>query len=909
LAVKNQSFFTLKFDSHRIIKSKNNLEIDLYNARRNNEVIRVGDCALFREIRRVKNIEFSAENLQKLEKNKKKLLKKTNNSENREEIIRLDALIDEILYIPEIITVKFSDVRHYKKIIDNNGFIINGKRFKRLLCSAGHARRSTVWFAAEEIYNDLINFLECGRDLNYEVNPNKFNSYFALATSGTTPVSRCNFVVVPDYILNKPVTLDYFVPNEEEKTDPTFDVRNTIEENNVFDGQGLISPNQAQAWSEELEIDWIPSAFIFRGAWMKGLLVTFDFHALAQQEGIKKIFDIYGVEHWVDSIEIIFSESQFKMAGGYGSLDEYNDACKRHHFGWGVTRYTPQTDKIMATTTYQYLQALDIEDEKIPEICKDTVDWLKDVSGLSWEKAVLFLIGENRLSEISKDWINRFQDPMIKSLIYEPKLINDSHIKKHLLRIMNKKIRESYTGVLNVDGNYEFVVNDPYAQAQHAFGLPVTGLLKENEFYSNYWNKEGVEKVSCFRSPMTWRSEHLVLNLVNSEELKKWYEYQYSNIIFNIFGNDLVRLSGADVDGDIVMTTPSFIDCHFEDYNIPAYERKTAGKEIINHDKLWIADTLSFGSKIGLVTNFGTTLFALLSSCEIGSAEYNLVLNRLKTCNVLQSCQIDKTKGIAVYDIPDWWDKWNKDGEPEKDNLYNSILCRQRPYFMRYVYPQTYGKKYKKHLEVYNSISSMRHKVHFRELINKKNKSEDEKQLIDDFYHYSPLLETDSIMNNICRYMEKEVKEIKVSVRDRSKFDHKVLMSYDAKIDQSDIDKMTDIYRYYNSYRRSKYDGIYDTETSEQFYIELKKDAFRKISNNGNELANLAVEICYHVFHNASKDFAWKLFGQEIFENIIANKMGFFEIPVLNDGGDIKYLNKSYKMTRIDIDDNRIDEY
>ena len=900
--VKNQSFFILKFASDRLRNARYNIDIDLYNARRNNELIRIGDSALLREIRRIKNIEFSTEILRENEKNKRNLSKKANNSENRRQIVELENKIDAVLYVPELISIAFSDVRHYRKIIDNGGFTVNGKKYIRLLCGAGHARRSTVLFCMEEYFDRLVEFMECGRDPDYKVNPNKFNSYFALATSATNPVSRCNFVVVPDLEVDKQVSVDCFIATAEEDTDPTFEARTVAQKCNIFDGQGLISKGHAQVWAGDLGLDWIPSAFIFRGAWSKGLLVTFDFHELAQREGVKKIKDIYGVEHWIDDIDIILSMSQFKMAGGYESMEAYSSACKKYNFGWGVSRYSPKADKTIATTTYQYLQAMHIEDNQIPEICESTIAWLKDISGMDWVQAILFLIGENYLGEVKSDWLNKFQEPLIKALILEPQLINDTHVKKHLLRLINKKIRESYMGVLNVRGNYQFIVNDPYAQAEHSLGLPVKGLLQKGCHYSNYWNKLGVSEVSCFRSPMTWRSEQLVLNLQDNYDLQYWYgDSQYSNIIFNIYGDDLMRLSGADVDGDIVMTTPSFVDCHYKNYSIPTYERKDAIKQVISHDQLWFADTLSFGSKIGLITNYGTTFFSMLSLFEEDSKEYGLLINRLKVCNVMQNMQIDKTKGIIVYDVPTWWDKWNKNGDSEKVDLYNSILCRQRPYFMRYVYPQSYGKNYKKHLEVYDSLSQMRHKMSFKDLMNKENKNESELKLIDDFYHYSPVIETKSTMNNICRHMESQVQELKHNVRDRTRFNYRVLMGFDVEHDDRLIQKMVGVYQQYSAYRRNKHDGTYDTTTPEQFFRELKKDAYQKISSNGRELANLAVEVCYNIFPKTSKDFVWKLFGKEVVDNIMENTMGFFEIPVLNEGGNIEYLGKKYSLERIDL--------
>ena len=630
-----------------------------------------------------------------------------------------------------------------------------------------------------------------------------------------------------------------------------------------------------------------PSAFIFRAAFSKGLLVVFDFHKLAQEHGVKKITDIYGKEHWLDDIEVVLSESQFKLAKAYADLSEYNRMCEQTGFGWGVSRYTPKNDKVSTTTTYQYLQSINITKEKIPSICQPTIDWIENVSGLNWKDVLIFLLGEiESFEQADFDQL----DYLAKAIMLEPECMKDSFIHKKLLRLLNKKIKESYTGVLKIDGNYQFIISDPYAQAEWLLGLPVVGILNKGYAYSHFWNEVLIDRVSCFRSPMTWRSEHIVLPLDSREN--EWYTHLYSGIVMNIYDDWLMRLSGADLDGDIVMTTPLFTTCHYEGLNIPTYHRQTADKVPIKADDLWKSDTLSFGSKIGIITNIETTFFSLLPLFK-GTEMEKILINRIKACNIYQNMQIDKTKGITISPLPDWWDKWQKEGT--NADVYNTLLARQRPYFFRYVYSE-WNKKYTHHLNSYENICIVKFGYNLATLLEKQDLSELEQKVKTDFVKYSPLLDTDCSMNQICHYMEKNVKEIKTNQRNIS-FDFSIYMNPYIIIDQTKLAQMNELFEKYKSYLRSSYDTtncLENEEFSRDDYIKvLEKEAYR-ISSNLSELTNLLIVTCYGHGEN-SKEFCWKMFGAKgIIENLTKRCRGFIQIPLLDDSGMYQYLGKNY---------------
>lgn len=536
--LKLQSFFILKFNSSRLRDCNYKIDnITLDQARQNGEVIRLGDSELLRKIRRIRNSNFSQNELDSLLRAKKK--RKSNSAINEQ--------IDKLLYIDDIITIEFDDSRHYKTIINKGGVWINGKKYVRLLAGAGMTRRSTVMFIDEEIEKEVKQFLDCDRDANYKIVPSKYNAYVALASSSSWRVSEPNFVVIPDCEVERLIDVDFLNESSDKSKDPVVlpkKIKSTV---NLFDGQGIISPELSKKWAKELSIDYLPSEWIIRAPFLKGLLATFDFALFAEEHGIDYITDVYGDKHKIKDIECLVSVSQFKLYKAYKNTEDYKQKCRDNNFSWSVTRPSPRESKTFGFSTYQYLQNLNIEShEQIESLCKKTLDWFKNITGDDWIYTTLFLMGDIDKDRIDDDWFDKIDNPLLQSLLLEPKLINDKQIQQKVQRLINKKIKESYLGVLLLEGNYSYMVSDPLAQVEWALGLQVEGILKEGEHYSKFWADRLKDKIAAIRSPMTYFSELNLLNIKNDAKIQKWYKYLNIGTIFNVFGTDMMRMSGAD---------------------------------------------------------------------------------------------------------------------------------------------------------------------------------------------------------------------------------------------------------------------------------------------------------------------------------------------------------------------------
>jgi len=198
------------------------------------------------------------------------------------------------------------------------------------------------------------------------------------------------------------------------------------------------------------------------------------------------------------------------------------------------------------------------------------------------DKMLLYATGEGNITP--DDYAQL--DPPIKALLMNHELAHDRYVRNKFLRSITKKKKESYMGSLLINANYQFMVSDPYYQACHIFGLEQEPLLKEGEYYSEYWLKRNCQSsTGHIRSPIVHHSELNILNFRDDEQLKYWYQYLHSGIVFpaNGVGMDCAIHGGADFDGDLICTINNPIMIKGKQDGLPImYESSKTEKKIID---------------------------------------------------------------------------------------------------------------------------------------------------------------------------------------------------------------------------------------------------------------------------------------------------------------------------------------
>lgn len=849
---------------------------------------------------------------------------------NRNEAARIQDKINRTLFNPDYITVVMDTAKQYDYLY-HNGFTVNGKRFRRFSCGAGQARVSTVVFVNEELIANVRERLNNGRDMDQKLSPSKFNAYFGLYGSSTLPVSEPNFIVVRDYVNTTSFTANFVTENGWNVDDTVTQKEVKDMPMNRTDGMGLISYRQAAKWAKELGLDYIPSQFCIRQSFIKGMLCMFPIHEFCKDKnnGNYLVDTIYRDENGnyikadLRDYDVILTESQFKLWDSYDSLETYIRNCRKNKLDWRISLVTPKEPKNILKLNYQFIQTLNLNTEDVKALAAQFVDWITNVSYDNAYYMLLFLLGTNNDAEKINRFLSGDDAYWLKALVADHTVKNDAYIRAKIRERIRRKIENGCKGDIYVNGNFQVIVSDPYGFMQHVCGLPVTGLLKEGKSYSNYWNERGVSYVDAMRAPLTYLSEHVILDLQKDEDTQKWYRYCRQGIILNYHGHETVNFAGSDFDFDILATTnnAAMIKGVYKDELPVVYDAPKPKKIRLTEDDLYMSDTFSFGSVIGSITNKSSSAYAKLPLIEkqfgANSPEYRLMKSRLQQCCKAQSAQIDKAKiGQEVKAVPKVWVQRNtvkKDRHGKargrrlaRKTLYNNTLLDKYPYFFRYIYQET-DKSYKKYLDEYNVICRQKYKRAFHDLETLPNKTREQQELIERFYEYCPVVISDSPMNLLCRYIE----DIDFHIVQKTKNSDNAF-SYELYKQQgleyaSFYEDVKQSLQQFTAAKRNLLITEQTTQTADGFYYDVisdtLKDTLSKINANPYIIVNCLVDYFYREKPKANKELLWETYGKYIYKNIAKNRQRatvLFPMPCReNETCDLEYLGGNYHLREV----------
>lgn len=855
-------------------------------------------------------------------------------SVNLSEAARIGEKIERTLFHPDYVTVIMDHPSHYDYLF-HHGFTINGKLYRRLSCSAGQARVSTVVFANADYLPEIKRRLENGRDITKKFSPNKFNAYFGLAGSATTIVSEPRFIVVRDFINTTSFRANYVIENGWNVDDTVVPRTLTDVPMNRTDGMGLISYRQAEKWAAELGLDYVPSQFCIRQNFIKGMLCVFPIHEFCEEvNGGNYIVDtIYKdasgsyIKADLRDYDVILTESQFKLWDSFDSLDTYIENCHQNGLHWGISLYTPKEPKHILKLNYQFIQTLRLSQSDVEELASQFVEWIEGVSYDNVYYMLLFLLGVNNDSAKIRQFLQDSNFYWIKALIADHNVKNDKYIRGKIRTLLKHKIEQACKGDIYVDGNFQVIVSDPYGFMQHVCGLPVTGLLAPGKSYSHFWNTRHITQVDAMRSPLTYLSEHVILQLQQDSQTEKWFRYCTQGIILNYHGHETFNFAGSDFDYDILATTsnPVMIRSTYTNELPVVYTPPKPQKIQFTEEDLYRSDCFAFGSIIGSITNKSSNAYALLPALEkqygTDSPQYRLVKSRLQQCCKAQSCQIDKAKiGRAVKGIPKTWITYNKiktnrQGKPQgkhlsRKQLYNSALLTRYPYFFRYIYKAT-DKEYKSYRDSYDVTCRQRFRLSFTQLEALPEKTEEQVSFIENFYRYCPVLLSDSPMNLLCRYIE----NVQYSISKRTKIQTDAAVYTLYKSDFPYQDDYTSVVTAYKQFLKEKQvtvlaaisdfeaadaDGNNQASVQYQTLSDSLYQRLARINSNPYVIVNILVDYLYKEKPTANKELLWSVYGRYIYQNIIKNAnvtSALFPFP--KEGGTLTYLGYEYELQEV----------
>ncbi|WP_440118412.1 hypothetical protein [Paenibacillus sp. QZ-Y1] len=932
----NQSH-VLKINSTRISKEKYNLTLPRDQARENKEIVSLGSSQALRFIQEWEgNLDRESE-IHRIKMEIKRLRKLDTNKENKRNIASLYKELNERLYNQHYVMIVMKSKKDFDRLCSKKGFKINGHSYKRLLATTGGGKDSTVVFVTNDVYPYLKERLNMGRDMTKKMVPAKLEAYQALACSASTPVSRPKGVLIVQDAMtsfkSNVITIDdrySDAPVIEEIKDYSFEGDSAM---NASDGFGLMLPDRSRKWSEELGVDGYAS-MVERHGYTKGVLHPFDF--LDYAENIAKSYmvqDAWGVTRDIRDYDVILTTSMMKLWDSYTSLEHVQECWDKFGYAFAVTKTTPENLDNEGDLNYQFIQSLKLSDNEIDQLISLTVNEIKEVLGGDYRKTLLYLRGK-KISE--KDVLHDNPD-FIQALMIDKEIINDPFVRNHVYKMIHKRIDEAKTGVLRVKGNFSMMSGDPYTLCQNIFGMPLTGLLKGGEYYSNYWLERKVEKIAAFRAPMTNHNNIRVFRMKKDKDTSYWYRYMKNVTILNSWDTATHALNGADFDGDQVFTTDDeVIMNNVHELDALVCMQKPVGKVVPTEADLIAANKASFGDEIGITTNRITSMFDVMAGFTIGSDEYLEVNYRIMSGQMIQQNVIDKAKGMEAKGMPKEWytpklsytpivtDEKGKaitdengkyiplpetDEDRTKREFNLSIVVDKKPYFFIWKKDSSELGNYKKYIKAVERNCSIRFGISFEELKSKTDLTEKEKAFLEDYYRDIPVSIAQSTMNRICWRVEEAFKDVPRDVKTNN-FDKEILKT-DKKYSQVRFKEIKELYKNYSaevkSYILSTKDIVEDSEAKEEarrMFLKRFREKALSICNNEEDLCNMVVDLCYKT--DNSKQFAWDVAGKQIIFNLLRKNRYTFNFPVLDEKGEIEYSGDRFKMVKIQME---VDNY
>ena len=934
---KNQTF-VLKINTGYLSRHNWNLTLKLSEIRKQSQlVVSLGSSQVLRWMEKKGNDE-TATRLKKEIKEKKKL---GNSAENKQKISELYDQLYITQFQQDYMMLVMDSPKDYRYACDNGfkitidyGIALDETRatrrtvkYKRFLGTAGSIKKSTIMFINEDIYDNLMEKINNGRympkvdkdgnplepiktyngkELSYKFIPAKLNAYFALQCSASIPVPWPRIIVVDDAITNFSAMVREVRDNGNKKNLSWASVSSPNLKNieyNVSDGMGFITPEMSSKWAEALNEGSEPlSGYNTRCAFLKGMVFTVDFKQFAEEIAHNYIIkDAWGDERDVRDADVIITVSMLKLWNSYAGFEDYYDNCMKYGYDFCIAKSAPHELRNVHTTNYQYLQDFKFTDEQIDELISPTVLKIKECLGLDWRKLILYMCG-TELDE--KNVVN--MDSICKSIMANPELINDPYVRSKVSRMIQKRIRTAKIGVLDVEGDYAIIGNDPYSLLQNMFGMKITGLLKAGECYHRYWIDKNVPEVIAFRAPMTSHENVCKLKVVHNDEMDKWYKYIKTCCLFNSFDTTAIRLNGADYDSDTSFTTNNQVLLDSFEYKDTLMCIQSSADKIIPTENDYIkSDINGFGDSIGSVTNKATNMISLREKFDPDSEEYKELTYRISTMMNYQQNAIDRIKGVVARPVPrEWLDVKMfkiKDEDDEKTihekQVNASIAAEIKPWFFIYRYSQL-KSELDKYMKACKSNCKIRFGKTLEDLCKSEDKTDEEEAFLYNYEKYMPVSRAPGTMNRICWRIEDEFQT--TDVLPDVEFDYSILKT-DAEYTQEEYDEVKKLYDEYGRQMlllsKSRKKSETNNEDAESVALQVKNDfmALSHVACPSDEvLSNIVVDICY--MSNKNKSFAWNIVGEQIFKNILKNSGNTITYPVKNDDGDIEFCGKRFSL-------------
>ena len=899
------------------------LKLPLEQARKvDGLVVALADSQILSWINEINGTQDYDTKAKEIRKEIKLLKKQENNSDNKAKISELYKELYRLQFKEDYVCVVMKNNSHYKRA--NEGFKINGIKYKRLLCTTGGVKTSTVVYVSEKVHAELKKRLSNNHNEAVPLVPAKYSAYEALAASGSNVVSwpmgkiQGGTIVVKDcmtsFIADVIDVDDSNYPDE-----PMVELKRNQEfENDASDGCGIMTVKLAKQWNGELCDDYNRPlcGCNLRNSFLKGMVFPFDIVGFAEKvngasnECPEKylITDVWGDIRDIRDASLIVTESQLKLWDCYSSWEDYYNSCIENKYTFRVAKTASNYEDMdeVRQLNYQFIAPLRLTEGDVEDLIQPTVDEIKGILGGDYRKTLVYLCG----SKLDDSNVMN-SDVVARAIMLNPNLVGDDYVYNRVSRMIKRRITDAKIGVLDVRGNFQILSGDLYALAQSMFGLPVTGILSAGEIYSKFWLERGVDEVLCYRAPMS--NEHSIVKqrICANDDAQYWFRYMESIAVVNAWDTMPAALNGFDFDGDLLFTTDNAALMR-QQKNLPALRciQHKAKKELITEENLIQSNLNGFGSQIGQITNRCTSMTSLMANYSEDDDEYKVLKYRTQCMQAVQQAEIDKAKGIKTYPMQKAWyilseckqKEEYSDDLNEKMAFYASICADKKPYFFGYNYPSLM-KEYRETVNRAMTNARQKFRMELPEMVasykNGGNISQEHKEFVERFLRSLKLDSSKSTCNMICWAIE-DAFDGKANLN-ASTMDLYTLLRRSEEYSPFLLDKITKVCKKSEQkhamkcaieFMLNKNEFEDDTEYHNVDYNMI--DTLSAVCNNEEILCDLLLDYCYK--YNGNKEILWTICGETLVKRLMEQNQLYY--PAKDENGYFEVQGKRYIMKK-----------
>ena len=233
--------------------------------------------------------------------------------------------------------------------------------------------------------------------------------------------------------------------------------------------------------------------------------------------------------------------------------------------------------------------------------------------------------------------------------------------------------------------------------------------------------------------------------------------------------------------------------------------------------------------------------------------------------------------------------------------LMNHTLLDRQPYFFKFRYPQAKKDFYAYEEQKQHACRALYNRT-IKQLEETPRKTREQKQWLENYYHYAPLILGDSPMNMVCKYIESVDFGIMREIKENTSFDPTIYMN-DVEVPEEMYQEIVSCYRdHVRGIQQMMGTEIEDQDELRELSSTRLREKLRCVCYDYYIVTAALVRYLYIENPVGKKTLLWKAYGNIMVRTMVAKGGYQLLMPMAGDNDTgFDYLGKHYMMQEVDL--------